>query len=1229
MLVACLLPASVLGQTAATARISGLVTDANGAIVPGATVKMVDQTTKSEKTSTTNDEGRYVFANIDPATYDITVTAQGFRTLVISGVKADIAVAAVQDVTLEAGSVSETVTISATGEVQLQTDDAAIGNVFNEERLKRLPNINRQATTLLQLQPVVAPSGEASGTRADQNAFSLDGLDVSDNVGFRGAFGTVVPVPTESVEEFRSTVANPNATFSGAAGAQVTLVTKRGGNVFHGSAYIYHQNDNLNANSWNNNRLGLRRPELKDNRFGGSIGGPIWRDHTFFFSHYEGRRLPGSTQVTRLVPTQSLRSGILRFRDASGTVFTVDPRTLDPRGLGSNPRILEYLAQLPMPNDFSVGDGLNTAGFIINLPTTLEDDFGVLRLDHQFSDNWSLLAKGSLFRSLQTSASQANLIDLQSGAVTAQRPKNLVFNLTGTLRSNLVNEIVVGHAYDSFVLGVIDPTPRAGFNLPVNIAGGTLDELVDVDTQRARQQTINSGTTQIADNATWTKGAHTFQFGGNLRRISTFHFRNDKVLGSLSNVVAEIGTTGGFVTIPAAERPPTCSATVTTNCITAANVGLYNNLYASLLGTVSSVAYLATRDGSLQPFPAGTGLVNDAKFRDWQFYFADTWRMKPSLVLSYGLTYGWHTPPIDKEGRQSVLVYRDTLEPIDPVDYLRQKREAAENGDIFNPDIAYVPINETGREGVFDINRKNFSPRVSLAWQPSFSDGLFGRFFGDKRTVIRGGYGLIYDRLTTIGSVIIPMLGVGFAQTLSTNSPRNSAGHPFRVGVDGPIPQPPANFAVTSPVVPAQGFGEFISLTLDPKIGDPYNHALDFTVQRELPGNMLLEVGYVGRLGRNLYQNVNLNSLPYFFKDRASGQRFAEAFDAVALQLRSGVAPGAVTPQPWFENQLPGLPGGGTRFFAGRNAGDFINGNLNNIWAFSLDFVAPRPYNNTQVADLFIKTSLGRSNYHALFFTLRQRLTRGLTFDVNYTLSKSLDQIGQIQNAVSEFSTSYFPDADYGPSDFDRRHILNANAVYDLPFGRGHRFQTGNWADNLIGGWYVAGIFQAASGVPLLVGQGTQGFGGSALFGTTTGALPLNNFNFGNNVNRGVVGSGGIGVNGNPARRGSGLNIFANPEQVFNNFRRVQISQDGRQGRGVLRGFSNWNLDFSLGKETKIGERLNFVVTADFFNVFNRVNFLNPSLSLGAPANFGVVTGAFTTGNLAQRRVQVGGRFEF
>ncbi|MDQ3756082.1 MAG: carboxypeptidase-like regulatory domain-containing protein [Acidobacteriota bacterium] len=1229
MLSACLWPANILGQTASTARISGLVTDANGAIVPGATVKLIDQATKAEKTSTTNDEGGYTFANIEPATYDITITAQGFRTLVISGIKADVTVATVRDVALEAGNVTETVTILATGEVLLQTDDAAIGNVFNEERLKRLPNINRQATTLLQLQPVVAPSGEASGARADQNAFSLDGLDVSDNVGFRGAFGTVVPIPTESVEEFRSTVANPNATFAGAAGAQVTLVSKRGTNEFHGSAYIYHQNDNLNANSWNNNRLGLRRPELKDNRFGGSVGGPIWKDHTFFFFNYEGRRLPGSTQVTRLVPTQSLRSGVLQFRSSSGAVFTVDPRTLDPRGLGSNPQILQYLALLPLPNDSSVGDGLNTSGFITNLPTTLEDDFHKLRLDHQFNEKWSIQAIGSLFRSIQTSASQANLLDLTPGAKTAQRPKNLAVTLTGTLRPNLVNEVLVGHAYDGFVLGVIDPTARAGFNLPINLAGGTLDEVVDVDTQRARQQTINSGTTQFIDNATWIKGAHTFQFGGNLRRISTFHFRNDKVLGSLSNVVAEIGTTGGFVTIPAAQRPPTCSATVTANCLTAGNVGLYNNLYASLLGTVSSVAYLATRDGSLQPLPAGTGLVNDAKFRDWQFYFADTWRVKPSVTLSYGLTYGWHTPPIDKEGRQSVLVYRDTRELIDPVDYLRQKREAAENGDIFNPDIAYLPINETGREGVFDINRKNFSPRISLAWQPSSKEGVFGRLVGEKQTVIRGGYGLIYDRLTTIGSVIVPMLGVGFAQTLSRNAPLNSAGQPFRVGVDGPIPQPPANFASTSPIVPAQGFGEIISITLDPKIGDPYNHALDFTVQRELPGNMLLEVGYVGRLGRNLYQNVNLNSLPYFFKDRASGQQFAEAFDAVALQLRSGVAPGAVTPQPWFENQLPGLPGGGTRFLAGRNAGDFIGGNLNNLWAFSLDSLAPRPYNNTQVLDAFIKTSLGRSNYHALFATLHQRLARGLTFDVNYTLSKSLDQIGQIQNAVSEFSTSYFPDADYGPSDFDRRHILNANAVYDLPFGRGRRFQTGNWADNLIGGWYIAGIFQASSGVPLLVVQGTQGFGGSALFGTLTGAIPINRPNFGNSLNTGVVGAGGVGTNGDPARRGSGLNLFANPEQVFNNFRRVLISQDGRQGRGVLRGFPNWNLDFSLGKETSIGERARFTITADFFNVFNRVNFLNPGLSLGNPAGFGVVTGAFTTGNLAQRRIQVGGRFEF
>ncbi|MEW6207170.1 MAG: carboxypeptidase-like regulatory domain-containing protein, partial [Acidobacteriota bacterium] len=287
-------------QTAATAKISGVVTDAQGAVVQGATVKLVNKATKQERTDATNDEGRYVFAAIDPGLYDVTATAQGFRTTLVSDVKAEISKAATLDITLQPGGVGEQVTITAAGEVQLQREDSSIGNVIEEDRITRLPTQQRQVTELLRLQPLTTTNGETAGSRFDQNTFTLDGIDVTDNVGFRGGFATVVPTPTESVEEFRVTVANPNASFGRSAGAQVVLVTKRGTGAFHGSAYEYHQNDNLNANSWTNNRLDLDRPPLVDNRFGFSVGGPIWPEKLFFFTNYEGRRLPGTLQVNRV-----------------------------------------------------------------------------------------------------------------------------------------------------------------------------------------------------------------------------------------------------------------------------------------------------------------------------------------------------------------------------------------------------------------------------------------------------------------------------------------------------------------------------------------------------------------------------------------------------------------------------------------------------------------------------------------------------------------------------------------------------------------------------------------------------------------------------------------------------------------------------------------------------------------------------------------------------------------
>ncbi|MEW6129866.1 MAG: carboxypeptidase regulatory-like domain-containing protein [Acidobacteriota bacterium] len=1241
-LVVSLLPLQAFGQTATTARISGVVSDSQGAIVAGAAVKLIDKATKTERTDATNSEGRYVFPNVEPGLYEIAVTAQGFRTTIVAEVKAEIAKTANVDISLQAGGTTEQVTVTATGEVQLQKDDSAVGNVIESDRIQRLPNANRQVTSLLQLQPAISPTGETSGSRGDQNTFSLDGIDVTDNVGFRSSFATVIPTPTESVEEFRVTVANPNATFGRSGGAQVTLVTKRGTNQYHGSAYEYHQNDNLNANSWTNNRLKLPRPPLIDNRFGFSLGGAIWKEKVFFFGNYEGRRLPGTQQINRVVPTDSFRAGQLRFRDASGAVFTVNPRTFDPRALGANAKILSYLNTLPKPNNSGFGDGLNTSGFTSNVAANLRSDYGVLRLDYQINQNWSFEAKGALSRNIQINANQVDLINLKGGDQVSERPKNLTFGLTGTLRPNLVNEVRIGHSFDNFILERISPTTIAGFNVSVNLAPSAadsnpavalLDEAIDVDTQRAREQSLSGGNWQFIDNATWSKGSHTVQFGGNLRYITTFHYRDDKVIGSVATPVASIGAAGN-VQISAGERPPTCGGAVTQNCLQSSDLSRYNQFYASLLGIVDSVSYLAVRDGSLQPLPPGTGLVNDTTLRHWEFYFSDVWRIKSNFTLSYGLTYQWHTPPKDELDRQTVLAYKDSGQLIEAADYLQQKRAAAENGEIFNPDISYLPIKETGRVGVFDINRKDFSPRFALSWQPAYKSGLLGKLFGDNHTVIRGGYALLYDRVNTVSSVVVPMLGVGFAQTLNFRAPKNSAGQPFRAGIDGNIPVP-VNTAAVSPVVPAKPFGELLSFTMDPVIRDPYNHSVDFSIQRELPGKMLIEVGYIGRFARNLIQNVNLNSAPYFFKDKTSGQTFAQAFDSVAGQLRNGVAPGSVTPQPWFENQLAGTPFaaiGATRFIAGQVTGDFIAGNINNLWNTFLDFIAPKSYNNQQSLDLFVRTSLGRSNYNAFFVSLHKRTSKGLTMDFNYTLSRSLDQIGGIQNFVSQFSSSFDGDIDYAPSDFDRTHIANANFVYDLPFGRGRAFSTGNWLDNIIGGWYASGIWQAASGGPLTVVQGFQVFGAGAIFGTGTGAIPLQKPDYGNSLQSGVSGADGIGTAGNPANRGTGLNLFANPENVYKNFRRINISEDGRSGRGVLRGLTRWQFDMSFGKQTRITEKVKLGLSFDFFNIFNHVNFADPSLDLNNRASFGVITSQLVgvaNGFYRPRVIQIGARIDF
>ncbi len=629
-----------------------------------------------------------------------------------------------------------------------------------------------------------------------------------------------------------------------------------------------------------------------------------------------------------------------------------------------------------------------------------------------------------------------------------------------------------------------------------------------------------------------------------------------------------------------------------------------------------------------------------------EFYVQDVWRLKPSLTLTIGLNYGFQTPPKERLGRYTIASIADTGKFVHAEPFLDAKRRAAEAGQIYNPNVGFVPVGAAGRE-VFDVDWGNIGPRLGMAWNPSITSGFMGKLFGSRKTVIRGGFGIVYDRINAIQSVLLPSLGVGPGQGLAANVPScNSSGQTaagcnpgsanpalsvFRVGQDGVIPRPaiPAKSIPLVPLACTTGdvsclFPDQSSTQVDPAIKNGKNYVLDVSWQRELPKDMVLEVSFAGRYGRDLQQGVSLTQAPIMQLDPASGQTFDKAFDNVATALRTGVNAG---PQPWFENQVPG----GTSALVSAARSNFVNGDVSSVFltADLRRMAAGLPaFSNYQSRGLVLRATVGRSNYNALMATLRKRLSFGLVYDLNYTYSQSLDQIGSLQNSGGAVPNSFNLDAEYGPSDFDLKHMFNGRWYYELPF----RTSSGPLR-RVVGGWYLSGVFTARSGSPLIVQQGAQVWGGGFTSISATGAIPtVSPSSFGNSVNRNVAGSGGIGTTSDPARGGTGLNLFANPEAVFNSFRPILISRDGRTGRSnPLRGLPFWNLDFSVGKQTKINERIGVVIAADFFNTFNNVNFADPALSLTSRAAFGAITSQFVPQDRisGSRAIQLSLRVEF
>jgi Carboxypeptidase regulatory-like domain len=1301
-----LVPPTGNAQTATTGTVVGTVIDRSGASVADATVTLRNTGTNSEATQTTNSAGEYTLVNIVPGKYEITVKKPGFRTSQVAALTVDVNKSYTVNVTLELGEVTQSVTVSTEAGVELQTTDAQVGNVVGGTTLVRLPTLQRDASELLTLQPTTTPydtpatggfgnrGGSVSGARSDQNTVTLDGIDITSNTVGGGATAVnFIPTGVEYLSEFKVGVTDANSTFGRSSGAQITLVSKGGGNQFHGDGYWFHQSDGYNANSWDLNHtsdkaLGTTftpKTPFKDNREGVSIGGPIIHDKTFFFSNYEVRRFPAGQTINRIVPTSTLAQGILQFKDATGTLRQYNlldaancgptgTALCDSRGLGISPTIKALWALEPAGNSTNVPniDKNNTTGFVGTPTTPQKNDFIFFRLDHNFTQKMHFFGDYAYARSVQTTPNQEDIIGGKAIAESGQqnRGDSVIGSLEYAFSPTMTDTVRYGWVRSrTFNPGLSPSASAALLNLPdTSTSAGAvalgpalaqtqfLDTPIDVDTQRARTQGNFQRNKELADDFSKIKGSHAIVAGGDVHWLPITAQRNDKVVGSLASLVAVMDAdVGGAQSLPAADRPPACGGAITTFCLnSAADIQTWDRLYAAALGIVDNISVLATRDGSLNPLPFGTPLIANANMQAYDFYGQDTWRIRPTLTLTYGLAYGWQTPPTEAHNEQTFIVNAANSQIFTGQGYIAQKEQAALQGQVFNPTIGYLPIAKSGRSRIYNTDYGDWGPRASLAWSPSYSDGLRGSLFGRGKTVVRVGFGIYYDRINNVQSVEIPQLGVGFAQTLVIKTPNcQVSGTPgagcniaasdpgssgYRVGVDGAIPVPTTP-PVSSPIVPSVPFGESLSFSLDPSFKVGRSYSTDFTIQRELPGNMLLEVGYIGRLGRDLPNSFDFDSSPYMFKDAASGQTFAQAFDSVEAQLASGVKASQLAPQPWFEDQLPGLS---TLTFKGACSGTVTNSTqclvTNNSNAFNthnistlfqsmgLDRLAMgvTPYNSLQVAlALFVRTNNDFSNYHAATVSLTKRPSHGLSFDMNYTFSKSLDNLGAVQNSASTYQTSFNPTLQYGPSLFDRTHVFNAIFNYDLPAGRGHKFHIGNNVlDKTIEGWYTSGVFRTASGVPRGVFAGN--FGGGSFSGSQN-LIPLTNpSSFSGGANFGVTGKN-FGTAGN-------VNIFPNPDAAAADFRYPLLSSDTRDGSGnPVRGLGLWNLDSRLGKVTSFHERFKVEISADFFNIFNHVNFFDPSFNLLTPATFGVINQELIPADRTQgsRWIELGLRVSF
>lgn len=1199
LLSVALLSLNTLAQTG-TSRITGTVTDPQGSVMPGAKVTAKNEATGVSYTAQTSSAGTYSFDSLPVGNYEIKVEVAGFRTYSSTANVLTVGSPLVVDVPMQVGATTEVVSVTGSYE-KLTTTNAALGDVIERKTITELPLNGRNPLSLITLQPGLVQrtsGGAGSGTHVNgsrDRAFNvtIDGIDANEP-SVPNPQSNVYRLNPDNVQEYRVTTHNATAEQGRNSGANVAIATRGGTNEIHGTVFHFFRNSVLNANDFFNNAQKYQalaqgntaiaerfnRPDLKLNQYGGEVGGPIIKNKTFFFGSWQDQRINITQPINRSFGTPTLytpeaRAGIFRYfvgganrpAGVTGAVVDANGKALfpncsttvttnciasyniygnDPRGLGADKTVKAYLDKYPAPNNFTVGDGLNTAGYSWNTPSKTQGPNIMGRIDHTFNERQSIFGRyiHSDFDTLQG--------DLLNGRPTVfpgfpplgevyRASKNTAVGHRWTVTDNIVNEFTVGLARFRFFFTWGESNPDFPNIPPYDFANISEPYLNVPRTQR----TLN--TYQVVDNLSWVKGAHVFRTGINFRFI-----QHNDLRGFASFNIAP------SVTFSQADRAPSWITSAAVPGINSVDNTRLLNTVNDLLGIPARITQAFVSDPTSDAYlPTGNIFNSGTRYKQLNYYAQDEWKATSKLTVNYGFRWEVNLPATESNKRVFVPSRRPDLFDANNLVTWQQSQSWYEN-----------------------TSWKAIAPRLSFAYA-----------WNDK-TVIRTGYGIAYDPISTFQVTSIAGFVPGLVTRIQPLATTVDANKRIAEGFPSALTPPttkPSSFY--TPAVARQGTAPSLG-AFDPQIGLPTSHDWNLNIQRELPWGMVAQLGYVGKRGTHLLRGYNLNQTRLRPEVIASfnALKANQAGGCTNRALGTGCNAGYTPQSVGILLQLSDaafLNSAATTTDLAQNAVANLANRVDtnyDIWTRGVAANYFRP--NPQFSSLFYLDSGGDSYYHGLQATLRRRFENGFSFGLAYTFSKSIDNMsvdpvgassgGGLSTTNSRTATDIYDwRLDRAVSDFDRRHVLVVNGLWELPFGK-NKALFGNapaFVNHVIGGWSLNGILFTMTGQPFQVQSGAlTAHNGKVSRAEITGTKPeakLQDI---------------PGVLGPVMFTAADLAQFGFPTAGSN----------GTQARNAFRGPGYTNLDLGVFKSFTLTERFRLQFRAEFFNALNHANFESP-----------------------------------